>query len=177
MSLGSKQVELEIVGAHDSFLASRVQRVNTTADQAVNTIDELGNPLHAGTSKDVPNVTLTFQAMDAGIKVVGALAGVSTSGWVAGSGVNVATSLDRSVDAIIRIRDENVAQYVKAAHFLLWLARKYGDESIQRINSFIHHKSDRARRQIQPIFREIFEKEYEDLIREYESADDPICRR
>lgn len=116
LSIPSKQVELEIVGAHDSFLASRVQRVNTTADQAVNTIDELGNPLHAGTSKDVPNVTLTFQAMDAGIKVVGALAGVSTSGWVAGSGVNVATSLDRSVDAIIRIRDENVAQYVKAAH-------------------------------------------------------------
>ena len=116
LSIPSKHVELEIVGAHDSFLASRVQRVNTTADQAVNTIDELGNPLHAGTSKDVPNVTLTFQAMDAGIKVVGALAGVSTSGWVATSGINVATALDRSVDAIIRVRDENVAQYVKAAH-------------------------------------------------------------
>ena len=116
LSIPSKHIELEIVGAHDSFLASRVQRVNTTADQAVNTIDELGNPLHAGTSKDVPNVTLTFQAMDAGIKVVGALAGVSTSGWVTTSGINVATALDRSVDAIIRVRDENVAQYVKAAH-------------------------------------------------------------
>jgi hypothetical protein len=116
LSIPSKHIELEIVGAHDSFLASRVQRVNTTADQAVNTIDELGNPLHAGTSKDVPNITLTFQAMDAGIKVVGALAGVSTSGWVTTSGINVSTALDRSVDAIIRVRDANVAQYVKAAH-------------------------------------------------------------
>jgi len=116
LSIPSKHVELEIVGAHDSFLASRIQRVNTTADQAVNTIDELGNPLHAGTSKDVPNVTLTFQAMDVGVKVVGTLAGVSVSGWATGSGINVSTTLDRSVDAIIRVRDEDVAQYVKAAH-------------------------------------------------------------
>lgn len=116
LSIPSKQVELEIVGAHDSFLASRVQRVNATADQAVTTIDELGNPLHAGTSKDVPNVTITFQAMDAGVKVIGTLAGVSTSGWIAGSGINVTTALDRSIDAIIRVRNENVATYVKAAH-------------------------------------------------------------
>lgn len=116
LSIPSKQVELEIVGAHDSFLASRVQRVNATADQAVNTIDELGNPLHAGTSKDVPNVTITFQAMDAGVKVIGTLAGVSTSGWISGSGLNATISLDRSMDAIIRVRDENVAEYVKAAH-------------------------------------------------------------
>lgn len=116
LSIPSKQVELEIVGAHDSFLASRVQRVNATADQAVTTIDELGNPLHAGTSKDVPNVTITFQAMDAGVKVIGTLAGVSVSGWNVGSGINATTALDRSVDAIIRVRDENVIEYVKAAH-------------------------------------------------------------
>lgn len=116
LSIPSKQVELEIVGAHDSFLASRVQRVNATADQAVTTIDELGNPLHAGTSRDVPNVTITFQAMDAGVKVIGTLAGISVSGWNVGSGINATTALDRSVDAIIRVRDENVIEYVKAAH-------------------------------------------------------------
>jgi len=116
LSIPSKHVELEIVGAHDSFLASRIQRVNATADQAVTTIDELGNPLHAGTSKDVPNITVTFQAMDVGVKVIGTLAGVSVSGWITGSGLNVTTSLDRSVDAIIRVRNENVAQYVKAGH-------------------------------------------------------------
>jgi hypothetical protein len=117
LSIPSKHVELEIVGAHDSFLASRIQRVNGSAEQAVNTIDELGNPQHAGTSKDVPNVTLTFQAMDVGVKVVGALAGISVSGWTTGSGINLATALDRSVDAIIRVRNQDVAQYVKAAHF------------------------------------------------------------
>lgn len=117
LSIPSKHVELEIVGAHDSFLASRIQRVNGTAEQAVNTIDELGNPQHAGTSKDVPNVTLTFQAMDVGVKVAGALAGVNVSGWAVGSGINLSTALDRSVDAIIRVRNQDVAQYVKAAHF------------------------------------------------------------
>jgi len=116
LSIPSKHVELEIVGAHDSFIASRVQRVSTTADQATNTIDELGNPLHAGTSKDVANVTMTFQAMDVGVKVVGTLAGVSVSGWNVGSGLNVSTSLDRAYDAVIRVRDENVAQYVRASH-------------------------------------------------------------
>ncbi len=116
LSIPSKHVELEVVGAHDSFIASRIQRVSTTADQATNTIDELGNPLHAGTSKDVPNVTMTFQAMDVGVKVVGTLAGVSVSGWAEGSGLLVSTSLDRAYDAILRIRDENVAEYVKASH-------------------------------------------------------------
>lgn len=116
LSIPSKHVELEVVGAHDSFIASRIQRVSTTADQATNTIDELGNPLHAGTSKDVPNVTMTFQAMDVGVAVVGTLAGVSVSGWQTSSGLLVSTSLDRAYDAILRIRDENVAQYVKASH-------------------------------------------------------------
>jgi len=116
LSIPSKHAELEIIGAHDSFIASRIQRVSTTADQATNTIDELGNPLHAGTSKDVPNVTMTFQAMDVGVKVVGTLAGVSVSGWSTGSGLLVSTALDRAYDAVIRIRDENVAQYVKASH-------------------------------------------------------------
>lgn len=116
LSIPSKHVELEIVGAHDSFIASRIQRVSTTADQATNTIDELGNPLHAGTSKDVPNVTMTFQAMDVGVKVVGTLAGVSVSGWPEGSGLLISTSLDRAYDAVLRIRDENVAEYVKASH-------------------------------------------------------------
>lgn len=115
LSIPSKHVELEIVGEKDNFIASRIQRVQATADQATNTIDELGNPLHAGTSKDVPNVTLTFQAMDVGVKVISALVGEDWSAFPA-SGVNLTTALDRAVDAIIRVRDENVAQYVKASH-------------------------------------------------------------
>lgn len=115
LSIPSKHVELEIVGESDNFIASRIQRVQATADQATNTIDELGNPLHAGTSKDVPNVTLTFQAMDVGVKVISALVGEDWSSFPA-SGVNLTTALDRAVDAIIRVRDENVAQYVKASH-------------------------------------------------------------
>ncbi len=115
VSIPSKHVELQLVGLRDSFFASRVQRVSATADQATNTIDELGNPQHAGTSKDVANVTLTFQVMDTGIRVISALTGTDETAFPAG-GVNLSTSLDLAVDAVLRVKDQTVAQYVKASH-------------------------------------------------------------
>ncbi len=115
VSIPSKHVKVELVGLRDNYFASRVQRVNATADQATNTIDELGNPLHAGTSKDVPNVTFTFQVMDVGIDAISALTGQDSAAFPA-SGINLATALDLSVDAVLRVRDATVAQYVKASH-------------------------------------------------------------
>ncbi len=115
VSIPSKHVKVELVGLRDNYFASRVQRVNATADQATNTIDELGNPQHAGTSKDVPNVTFTFQVMDVGIDAISALTGTDSAAFPA-SGVNLATALDLSVDAVLRVRDATVAQYVKASH-------------------------------------------------------------
>jgi hypothetical protein len=115
VSIPSKHVKVELVGLRDNYFASRVQRVNATSDQATNTIDELGNPEHAGTSKDVPNVTFTFQVMDVGIDAIAALTGQDAAAFPA-SGVNLASALDLSVDAVLRVRNATVAQYVKASH-------------------------------------------------------------
>ncbi len=115
VSIPSKHVKVELVGLRDNYFASRVQRVSATADQPTNTIDELGNPQHAGTSKDVPNVTFTFQVMDVGIDAIAALTGQDSAAFPA-SGVNLATALDLSIDAVLRVRDATVAQYVKASH-------------------------------------------------------------
>jgi hypothetical protein len=115
LAIPSKYVELEIVGPLGSYFASRVQRVTANADMPTNTIDELGNSGHAGTSKDLPSVTVTFQAMDVGINLIAALTGEDQDSFPAG-GVELNTELDRAIDAILRIRDDEVAQYVKACH-------------------------------------------------------------
>lgn len=114
VSIPSKHVELKLVGPTDSLLVSRVQRVGVTADQATNTIDELGNPQHAGTSKDVPNVTLTFQLMDVGIKAAAVLTGNSATAFP-GAGVDLGTDL-KELEGVVMVREQLVADYIKTMH-------------------------------------------------------------
>ena len=42
LAVPSKELQLVLVGARDSFKASRVQRVSLNAEQQVDTKDELG---------------------------------------------------------------------------------------------------------------------------------------
>jgi hypothetical protein len=114
VSIPSKHVELKIVGPRDALVVPRVQRLTATADIPTTQVDELGNSQHVGTSKDTPNVTLTFQAMDVGHKIVSILTGVSPSAYPTG-GVNLTTDF-KTFDAVGLIRDENVADYVKTMH-------------------------------------------------------------
>ncbi len=80
LAIPHRYVALEIVGLQDNYKAARIQRVTATADQATTTIDELGNSQHAGTSKDLANVTVTFQSMDVSHKLIATLAGIASSG-------------------------------------------------------------------------------------------------
>lgn len=113
LAIPSKEVQLRLVGPKDSFKASRVQRVSLTTDIPSEYKDELGNRLHAGTVKDTPNATLTFQAFDVGIKVFSALTGNDASAYPA-SGVDIVNLGE--VDAIIDVKDAVVADYVKTIH-------------------------------------------------------------
>jgi len=115
LAIPSKYLELEIVGPLGSFFAPRVQRVTANADMPTNTVDELGNAGHAGTSKDIPTITVTFQAMDVGIDIIATLTGVDKDAFP-GAGVELSTELDRAIDAVLRVRNDEVAQYVKACH-------------------------------------------------------------
>lgn len=113
LAIPSKELQLTIVGARDSFKASRVQRVSLTTDIPVEDKDELGNSLHVGQSKDTPNITLAFQAFDVGIKTIATLTGQDPAAFPA-SGVSLA--LLGEMDAILKVKDPDTAVYVKSAH-------------------------------------------------------------
>lgn len=113
LAVPSKELQLVVVGPIGAFKASRVQRLSINTDIPIEDKDELGNPLHVGQSKDTPNVTLSFEAFDVGIKIFSALTGVNSAAYPA-AGVDI-SSLGE-IDAIIFVKDADVADYAKSAH-------------------------------------------------------------
>lgn len=113
LAIPSKEVALRIIGARDYFTASRIQNTSIDTDIPTTDIDELGNPQHVGTVKDLPTISLTFSAFDVGIKIISALSGTDPTSYPAG-GVDVSQLAE--IDVIYYIKDTNVAEYVKALH-------------------------------------------------------------
>jgi len=113
IAIPSKAVELKVVGPKDALVFPRVQRLTVTSDRPSTDIDELGNRLHAGTVEDIPAITVTFQAMDVGIKLFSVLTGTTASSYPA-SGVSITELKD--VDVIVNIKSDTVEDYVKMAH-------------------------------------------------------------
>lgn len=113
LAIPSQHVELRIIGPKDSFFASRVQRLNMNTDIPTTDVGELGNPELAGIVSDTPNITLTFSAYDVGIKIFATLTGYDPTAYPAG-GV-VVTELSEA-DAVIYIKSDTVADYVKTGH-------------------------------------------------------------
>jgi hypothetical protein len=111
LAVPSKDLQLKIVGPRDLFAASRVQSLTLSSTQPSETKDELGNPLHVGEVKDTPEVTLTFSAFDVGIKIFAALTGTNPAAYPAG-GVDI-TNLGE-IDAVLYVKDVDVADYVKS---------------------------------------------------------------
>ena len=113
LSIPSKEVQLFIVGERESFKASRIQRMSLNTDIPSTTVDELGNSLHVGDAKDIPNVTLTFSAMDVGIKIFSALTGTDATAYPA-AGVDISNL--GQMDAIVYIKSATASDYIKSAH-------------------------------------------------------------
>ena len=111
LAVPSKDLQLKLVGPRDSFAASRVQRLTLTATQPSETKDELGNRLHVGEVKDTPEITLTFSALDVGIKLFSALTGTNSASYP-GAGVDISALTE--VDAILFIKDDSTNDYVKS---------------------------------------------------------------
>lgn len=111
LAVPSKDLQLRIVGPRDAFSASRVQRLTLSSNQPSETKDELGNPHHVGETKDIPEVTLTFSAFDVGIKIFAALTGTDATAYP-GAGVDISNLGE--VDAILYVKDDEVADYVKS---------------------------------------------------------------
>jgi hypothetical protein len=113
LAIPSKEVQLVLVGPRDSFKASRVQRVSLNTEQTIETKDELGNRLHVGNVKDVPNATFSFSAFDVGIKIFAALTGTNPDAYPA-QGVDISELAE--VDAILQMKDDLTEDYVKTVH-------------------------------------------------------------
>jgi len=112
-SIASKELQLFIVGPFEAFKASRVQRLSLNADIPSTTVDEIGSASHVGNVQDLPNVTLTFSAMDVGIKIFSALTGTNPAAYPA-AGVDI-SSLGE-IDAIMYVKDVTTNDYVKTIH-------------------------------------------------------------
>lgn len=113
LAIPSKELQLHIVGPRDTFKASRVQRLSLNTDIPSTTVDELGSASHVGDVRDVPNVTLTFSAMDVGIKIFATLTGTDATSYP-GAGVDIVNL--KSIDAILFVKDPSISDYVKSAH-------------------------------------------------------------
>jgi hypothetical protein len=111
LAVPSKELQLKIIGARDAFAASRVQRLTLSSTQPSEDKDELGNHLHVGVVKDIPEVTLTFSAFDVGIKIFAALTGTDPDAYP-GAGVSISNLGE--VDAALYVKDADVADYVKS---------------------------------------------------------------
>lgn len=108
-----KDVKLRIVGPQADFYAHRVQRLDLPATLPNTTINELGNPQHAGVITDIPEVTATFQVFDVSHKIFSVLTGTDPSAYP-GAGVDV-NNLGY-VDLVGYVKEANVAEMAKCIH-------------------------------------------------------------
>jgi len=113
IAIPSKRLALKIVGPRDEFLATRIQRAEVSSNTPSTDIDELGNPLHAGTVEDIPTVSVPFSAFDTGVKIFSILTGTDRSAYP-GAGVDIGEL--GNIDAVIYIREDSVATYAKSVH-------------------------------------------------------------
>jgi len=113
VAIPSKDVKLRIVGPKADFFAHRVQRLDMPATLPNTTINELGNPGHAGVVTDVPEVTSTFQAFDVSHKIFSYLTGQDPATFPA---IGVDVSNLGYVDLIGYIKEASIAEMLKCVH-------------------------------------------------------------
>jgi len=112
-SIPSKELALKVVGPRESAFLPRVQRLNLDFTQNSTDIDEHGNSQHAGTTTDIPEVTVSFSAFDVGIKIFSVLTGTNPSAFPS-AGVDIKELGE--IDAIFYVKDASSSDYVKSAH-------------------------------------------------------------
>ncbi len=113
LAIPSKELALKVVGPIDSAFAARIQRVNIDNTLTTTDVDELGNPRHAGTVMDIPNVTLTVSAMDVSVKLFSVLTGTNPSAYPA-AGVDIGNLGE--IDAVLYVKDAVTATYARTGH-------------------------------------------------------------
>lgn len=99
----SRDVQLQIATPKALFGAARVQRLDFPETINTTDIDELGRKLHVGTTSEIPDVTVTFEAFDVSHNTYSYLTGY-TPGTFPASGVSITEF--KNVDAIGQIENQ-----------------------------------------------------------------------
>lgn len=107
------KIAVRVIGPRDFSLFPRIQRLSIDFSQDVTDINELGNPGKAGISRGTPTVTVGLDTFEMGVRNIAVLAGVDPNAFPA-LGVEVKDL--KEVDLALLVRDEDVADIVKAAY-------------------------------------------------------------
>jgi hypothetical protein len=144
----SRDIQPLIAAPKGLFAAARVQRLDFPLTINTTNIDELGNPLHVGTTSDIPEVTVTFEAFDVSHNTFAYLTGY-TPGTYPASGASV-TEL-KNIDVIGSIRDncgDGVvsAIYVKRG-IVTSMSATFGVQDNSTVSYTVNSNSKKALRQ------------------------------
>ena len=144
----SRDIQPLIAAPKGLFAAARVQRLDFPLSMNVTNIDELGRKLHVGTTTDIPEVTVTFEAFDVSHNTFAYLTGY-TPGTFPVSGASI-TEL-KNIDVIGSIRDncgDGVvsAIYVKRG-IVTSMAATFGVQDNSTVTYTVNANSKKAFRQ------------------------------
>ena len=109
----SRDLQPQVATPKALFAAARVQRFDFPMNMPTTAIDELGRKLHVGTTKEIPEVTVTMEAFDVSHNTFAYLTGY-TPGTFPVSGVSI-TEL-KNADVIGQIRDSSTKNIVNALY-------------------------------------------------------------
>lgn len=151
----SRDIQPLIAAPKGLFAAARVQRLDFPLSINVTNIDELGRKLHVGTTSDIPEVTVTFEAFDVSHNTFAYLTGY-TPGTFPASGASV-TEL-KNIDVIGHIRDncgDGVvsAIYVKRG-IVTAMSATFGVQDTSTVTYTVSANSKKALRQ--PVVYDLF---------------------
>jgi hypothetical protein len=151
----SRDVQLQVATPKAKFAAARVQRLDFPWSANVQNIDELGRKLRVGTTTDIPDVTVTFEAFDVSHNIFSYLTGYTPATFPA-SGVSI-TEL-KNVDLIGQIRDTSSTNIVNAIYVKRGIVTGMDASFGVRDNSTVSYTvgSNSKKELKQPVYYEVF---------------------
>jgi hypothetical protein len=151
----SRDVQLQIAAPKGKFAAARVQRLDFPWSSNVQNIDELGRKLRVGTTTDIPEVTVTFEAFDVSHNTYAYLTGY-TPGTFPASGVSITEF--KNIDLIGQIRNTASTNIVNAIYVKRGIVTGMDATFGVRDNSTVSYTvgSNSKKELKQPVFYEQF---------------------
>lgn len=109
----SRDLQPQIAAPRGLFAAARVQRFDFPMTINTTDIDELGRKLHVGTTSEIPDVTVTFEAFDVSHNTFAYLTGY-TPGTFPASGASVTEF--KNIDVIGQVRQSSGSSIVNSIY-------------------------------------------------------------